>query len=168
MQTGNDALLLDSVPYGRSGRFAVSLWVKFGNLFGPEGRNLIDACLMTPAHSVRGSADLSRLFRQHCLNEHRQAKGIPVYPSVSRSPRLTRGAGCFVCSQGCVSFDILVACDARFVIGTGSNSYFYSHMNVSTAAAVANNPNRTAANQVPVLRRRYGSSVTGIRQKALS
>ena len=33
-QTRKGALLLDSVPYGRSGDWAVSMWVRFGNLFG--------------------------------------------------------------------------------------------------------------------------------------
>jgi hypothetical protein len=34
LQAGKGALLLDSVPYGRSGDWAVSVWVRFGNLFG--------------------------------------------------------------------------------------------------------------------------------------
>ncbi len=33
-QERQDVVLLDAVPYGRRGPWAVSLWVKFGDLWG--------------------------------------------------------------------------------------------------------------------------------------
>lgn len=58
-QTGKGALLLDSVPYGRSGDWAVSVWVRFGNLFGTGA----------PCTCIQDGSFFMRLVLvRHCVN----------------------------------------------------------------------------------------------------
>lgn len=70
-QTYNGALALDPVPYGRTGRFAINIWVKFGNLFG-------SGVLGIAADSSRGlSAELAiRSSRSFLTATHRKMQAM--------------------------------------------------------------------------------------------
>ena len=65
MQTGKGALLLDSVPYGRSGDWAVSVWVRFGNLFG---NGAACTCMQD------GSSFMRLVLVKHCADPIRRSQ----------------------------------------------------------------------------------------------